>query len=439
MKFIQKTKKEKIGPLKISFILALVIHLFIIIFLSNQISFNDNNQQEKKPTFKIIYIGDVVYNTPQMNIQTAETSMTQEEENLTPKNTGYKEVTDIEDNNNTTYNDTNTTNITKITKDNNNDSDLNNDHLSIDGDEDRVVLDKDTSKNKPLVVNNSSATKEANELSVGEDVNNNNIIDDSDVEISDKAKDEITGLDYQAESIDTKTNNIEKEIDIKVNSDDFDIKKSEIDYKSNINYVSNLLGNQVITSGKDDIIDNNAGNNDLEKKENTKVDEELINEINSLVTNEEESETVISNISNEAVSSDVDNKENKTEKSKVDNTVEKKDENKVNKEADDDILIIDLTQNTSIDNLTPPTVSNIEQPVYPKEMKKREIEGEVILKLLINEKGKVDQVEIYNSSGFEQFDIEAEKVAKGWQFTPTTKDGTNVMAWILVPIKFKLY
>ena len=77
-------------------------------------------------------------------------------------------------------------------------------------------------------------------------------------------------------------------------------------------------------------------------------------------------------------------------------------------------------------------------PVYPREAEKKGIEGTVALRVLVTEKGTVDQVEIEQSSGYSDMDDAAVKAAKKTRFRPAVKDGERVAMWINYPIQFAL-
>jgi TonB family protein len=77
-------------------------------------------------------------------------------------------------------------------------------------------------------------------------------------------------------------------------------------------------------------------------------------------------------------------------------------------------------------------------PVYPKDAEKNGIEGTVDLRILVTEKGTVDEVEIAQSSGYTSMDDAAVRAAKRTRFRPAIKDGQRVAMWINYPIQFAL-
>ena len=75
-------------------------------------------------------------------------------------------------------------------------------------------------------------------------------------------------------------------------------------------------------------------------------------------------------------------------------------------------------------------------PIYPKVAIRRGYEGKVVLKLEVLETGKIGQIKIAKSSGFDVLDRAALKSVKTWTFTPGTVAGVNTKQWITQPITF---
>ncbi len=77
-------------------------------------------------------------------------------------------------------------------------------------------------------------------------------------------------------------------------------------------------------------------------------------------------------------------------------------------------------------------------PAYPGLARKRGQEGTVILHVLVNEKGRVDDLEIENSSGFRLLDRAAVSSVRKWSFEPGRRGEERVPMWVRVPVTFKL-
>ena len=78
------------------------------------------------------------------------------------------------------------------------------------------------------------------------------------------------------------------------------------------------------------------------------------------------------------------------------------------------------------------------KPAYPQEAKEKGYEGEVILRVEVLPDGRVGQVEVKNSSGYELLDRSALTAVKQWKFIPAKKGETPIPLWVNVPVKFQL-
>ena len=81
---------------------------------------------------------------------------------------------------------------------------------------------------------------------------------------------------------------------------------------------------------------------------------------------------------------------------------------------------------------------NNQAPAYPSMAKKRNIQGKVLLVVLVKEDGSAAKVEVSRSSGSSILDNAAIDAVKNWQFIPAKKFGKAVSATVIVPIDFKL-
>jgi len=100
--------------------------------------------------------------------------------------------------------------------------------------------------------------------------------------------------------------------------------------------------------------------------------------------------------------------------------------------------ILDFTTNNYPDNVNPPELIEFQRPVYPKNLRERDVEGKVILKILIDKEGKVKEIHIFESSGYEAFDQIAVKSVRQWQFKPAKKGNQPRESWVLIPINFQI-
>jgi protein TonB len=91
----------------------------------------------------------------------------------------------------------------------------------------------------------------------------------------------------------------------------------------------------------------------------------------------------------------------------------------------------------------PKTVSGVEyiqapQPDYPPIAKRMGEEGKVILRVLVNEKGRAERVDVHKSSGSVRLDEAARQAASRALFKPHFEDGKAVAVYALVPINFSI-
>lgn len=86
---------------------------------------------------------------------------------------------------------------------------------------------------------------------------------------------------------------------------------------------------------------------------------------------------------------------------------------------------------------TGPKFLHREIPVYPQVARRLGKEGKVILRLTLNEKGELINIEVLESApyGFTESAVEAIKRSK---FLPATKDGIPIASRAILPIRFVL-
>lgn len=89
----------------------------------------------------------------------------------------------------------------------------------------------------------------------------------------------------------------------------------------------------------------------------------------------------------------------------------------------------------------PPVVTNAESPVaYPVAAYQQRIEGTVILRLFVDERGVLatDSTQIAEGSGNTALDSAALAGVANMQFAPARRDGTPVAAVFIQPVHFRL-
>ena len=78
------------------------------------------------------------------------------------------------------------------------------------------------------------------------------------------------------------------------------------------------------------------------------------------------------------------------------------------------------------------------EPRYPRMAKKRGYEGTVLLNVLVSKEGRVKNLWIFESCGYNILDNAAMEAVKDWIFKPGTEDDKPVEMWVQVPVKFEL-
>lgn len=95
----------------------------------------------------------------------------------------------------------------------------------------------------------------------------------------------------------------------------------------------------------------------------------------------------------------------------------------------------DIVEAGDLDKRAEPTVQVA--PVYPAELRKAKIEGVVMLLLLLNEEGRVEDARVESSSRPE-FEKPALDAIRKWRFRPGMKDGQAVRAYYKKQIRFSI-
>jgi periplasmic protein TonB len=77
-------------------------------------------------------------------------------------------------------------------------------------------------------------------------------------------------------------------------------------------------------------------------------------------------------------------------------------------------------------------------PPYPPAARQRFYQGTVLLAVLVNEQGRVEEMEVATSSGHPLLDRAALKGVRDWRFEPGRRNGQAVAMWVQVPIRFAI-
>ena len=77
-------------------------------------------------------------------------------------------------------------------------------------------------------------------------------------------------------------------------------------------------------------------------------------------------------------------------------------------------------------------------PRYPPSAEERGIEGEVVLRILINARGQVDRARVVSARPPGVFEASALASIKGWRFVPARDKGKAIAVWATKRMRFKL-
>ncbi|MBC7489637.1 MAG: energy transducer TonB [Glaciimonas sp.] len=77
-------------------------------------------------------------------------------------------------------------------------------------------------------------------------------------------------------------------------------------------------------------------------------------------------------------------------------------------------------------------------PEYPAAAKRMGEEGKVVMRVLVNEKGRAERVELQKSSGSTRLDEAAKQAILRALFKPHMEDGKPMQVYAIVPINFQL-
>jgi len=77
-------------------------------------------------------------------------------------------------------------------------------------------------------------------------------------------------------------------------------------------------------------------------------------------------------------------------------------------------------------------------PDYPPESRELGEQGRVLVRAKISTDGKVEQVLLRKSSGYQRLDEAALSSVKQWRFVPAQQGAVQVSAWVVVPVAFYL-
>ena len=102
------------------------------------------------------------------------------------------------------------------------------------------------------------------------------------------------------------------------------------------------------------------------------------------------------------------------------------------------LVVAIIQQQAGTSERESPDLSENRPPPYPLEAIAQRIEGTVLLKLFIDERGNVVDVEVIRSSGHEVLDRAAVQAVRSWRGRPAYRRGKAVSSTETLPIRFRL-
>ncbi len=115
----------------------------------------------------------------------------------------------------------------------------------------------------------------------------------------------------------------------------------------------------------------------------------------------------------------------------------------VEDEAVEEDVLASKTHGESISNMNivrdaVPFYKNNPPPDYPRAAKRRGYQGKVMLSVYVNVDGGVDNLWVFESSGYRLLDNAALKAVKEWFFEPGRKGDKKIAMWVNIPVVFEL-
>jgi TonB family protein len=89
------------------------------------------------------------------------------------------------------------------------------------------------------------------------------------------------------------------------------------------------------------------------------------------------------------------------------------------------------------DDITPPRLREVASPEYTEAAKKKKIEGQVTLLIVVDKKGEVANAKVVKGLGY-GLDENAVVAVKEWRYRPAEKDGAPIAVKMEVTVDFFL-
>jgi len=80
----------------------------------------------------------------------------------------------------------------------------------------------------------------------------------------------------------------------------------------------------------------------------------------------------------------------------------------------------------------------IQDPAYPRRAKEDGVEATLELRILVDERGRVEKVEVMGAPPGYGFEAALESASRQWRFRPAQLGGVPVPEWVRMPYSFHL-
>jgi TonB family protein len=85
-----------------------------------------------------------------------------------------------------------------------------------------------------------------------------------------------------------------------------------------------------------------------------------------------------------------------------------------------------------------PVLTHIVRPVYPRSFRGRNVDGSVLLSILVSQRGEVEAIRVVHGiAGYPEFTSQAINAVRQWKFRPAIDHGVRVKSWVSCPIVFR--
>lgn len=100
--------------------------------------------------------------------------------------------------------------------------------------------------------------------------------------------------------------------------------------------------------------------------------------------------------------------------------------------------VVEPSPGPSVGESTSLQVTRRVDPLYPPASRRADEQGAVRLRVLVDERGRPQEVQVAQSSGYPRLDEAAVTAVKRWVFAPAMQDAAPIPTWTQVNVVFQL-